>query len=123
VGGGDGYPYQQSGANTAHVNYGGVGLYARVEDLGGAGTAGGHWKEAIYDNELMTGYVEGNGVHNIMSRVTLGALVDLGYAIHTDVPDLYTLPPQRRRRRLRTKTVEQRRYYKDTIKNFTLVML
>ena len=48
-----------------------------IENLGGPGTAGGHWRESLLRNELMTGYLN-LGV-NPLSRITAGSLSDLGY--------------------------------------------
>ena len=120
-GSGNGYPYQKPGANKAHVDYGGAGPDALVEDSGGEGTAGGHWKEDVYENELMTGYVEGLGYHNIMSRVTLGALADLGYRINTKAPDYYVLPGTRRR--LRDATRPKIYYHNDTQTKFDIIKI
>ena len=47
-----------------------------VETDGGSGTAGGHWDEALFQNELMTGYIDNP---NYLSVVTVAALEDMGY--------------------------------------------
>ncbi len=47
-----------------------------VETHGGSGTAGGHWDEELFGNELATGYVNGS---NYVSSMTLASLEDLGY--------------------------------------------
>jgi len=58
-----------------------------IEEEGGSGTAGGHWDEDTYFNELMTGYIDDN---NYLSDMTYGALEDLGYQVNYDVsPDLF----------------------------------
>jgi hypothetical protein len=62
---------------------------AAVESSGGAGTARGHWSEAFYDNEIMTGYINslGDGANvgaNYMADITIAALSDLGYVLETD---------------------------------------
>lgn len=116
IGGIDGYPYQKENANAAHVAYGGVGANARVENQGGSGTAGSHWKEAVYDNELMTGYVEGDGIRNIMSRVTLGALRDIGYEIDLQSADHYRLPGSARRL-----SDGKKYYHNDTKSDYKLI--
>ncbi len=51
-----------------------------VENSGGAGTRDGHWRESIFGNELMTGYV-GPGLSLPLSRVTIASLADLGYQV------------------------------------------
>jgi hypothetical protein len=61
-----------------------------VENMGGPGTAGAHWRESILDNELMTGYLN-NGT-NPLSRITVGSLADLGYTVNYAAADPYTKP-------------------------------
>lgn len=63
--------------------------YVPVEDSGGPGTAGGHWEEDVFQNELMTGYASGNMA---MSRMTIASLEDMGYQVNLDAADAYTLP-------------------------------
>ncbi|WP_308916757.1 leishmanolysin-related zinc metalloendopeptidase [Jannaschia sp. LMIT008] len=47
-----------------------------VETDGGSGTAGGHWDDRTFGNEIMTGYVNGS---NTLSDMTIAALQDMGY--------------------------------------------
>ena len=54
-----------------------------VETDGGPGTAGGHWDEATFGDEVMTGYV---GRSNTLSDMTLAALEDMGYETVWDSP-------------------------------------
>jgi hypothetical protein len=61
-----------------------------VENRGGSGTARSHWREGVFDAELMTGFVDPAG--NPMSRVTVGCLEDLGYQVDYAAADPYTLP-------------------------------
>jgi len=49
-----------------------------VENDGGAGTAGSHWEESVFGNELMTGYINGD---NSLSYMTIASLGDLGYNV------------------------------------------
>lgn len=65
-----------------------------LETGGGAGTRDSHWSEFTFDNELMTGYLNG-GRTNPLSRITIASLGDLGYQVNMDAADLY-LPPGRR---------------------------
>lgn len=59
-----------------------------LEDEGGGGTLGKHWREALFDNELMTGTAEGDpGMPT--SRLTVAALRDLGYEVNMDAADAY----------------------------------
>jgi len=54
-----------------------------IETGGGSGTAGGHWDEATFNNEIMTGYVNGS---NFMSWMSIAALEDMGYDTIYDNP-------------------------------------
>jgi hypothetical protein len=56
-----------------------------LEDLGGAGTRGGHWNEIIFGNELMTGFI--NADPNPMSLLTIESLGDLGYEVATSAAE------------------------------------
>lgn len=59
-----------------------------IETEGGEGTAGGHWDEECFGNELMTGYLEsGENASNPLSRITVAALEDIGYGISYDTAD------------------------------------
>jgi Leishmanolysin len=60
-----------------------------VEDMGGPGTAGGHWRESTFGDELMTGFLSGQ--RQPLSRVTASALADLGYKIDLSKADAFTL--------------------------------
>ncbi|MFO0824535.1 MAG: leishmanolysin-related zinc metalloendopeptidase, partial [Gemmataceae bacterium] len=61
-----------------------------VESGGGPGTAYAHWSEAVFDNELMTGYI--NGSTQPLSRITAASLWDLGYTVNLNAADAYTPP-------------------------------
>lgn len=71
-----GYVYNGELANAASLEE--FGTEVIIEQDGGSGTAGGHWDEETYNNELMTGYINDN---NILSEVTYAGLVDLGYDV------------------------------------------
>lgn len=62
--------------------------FVPVENDGGAGTAGGHWEESIFNSELMTGYSEGNG-NMPLSILTVAALEDLGYVVNRGAAEAY----------------------------------
>ena len=62
-----------------------------LETGGGAGTAGAHWAEDLFRDELMTGYVAAQGVRMPLSRLTVGALHDLGYTVNYAAADPYAL--------------------------------
>ena len=61
-----------------------------VANTGGPGTREGHWRESVFGNELMTGFLDG-GI-NPLSRVTVGALEDMGYEVNYDSADEFRLP-------------------------------
>ncbi|HEV2782533.1 MAG TPA: leishmanolysin-related zinc metalloendopeptidase [Actinophytocola sp.] len=61
-----------------------------VENTGGPGTRGTHWRDEVFGNELMTGFV--NRPPNPLSRVTAAGLGDLGYQVDVDAADDYDLP-------------------------------
>lgn len=86
---------------STEVHYSGSNAVARWHDLGGsgdvpvenngvAGTACSHWDEETFGHELMTGYI---ALTMALSRVTIGALDDVGYQVNYDAADPYTLPP------------------------------
>ncbi len=60
-----------------------------IENLGGPGTALGHWRESTLNNELMTGFL--NLGENPLSRITAGSMRDLGYG-SSSVGESYDLP-------------------------------
>lgn len=61
-----------------------------VENTGGPGTRLGHWRERVFRNELMSGYIAQPG--NPLSRVTAASLDDLGYRADLDAAEPYVLP-------------------------------
>lgn len=61
-----------------------------VENTGGPGTREGHWREAAFDAELMTGLAEPADMP--MSRMTIASLKDLGYQVNLEAADMYQLP-------------------------------
>jgi hypothetical protein len=61
-----------------------------VENTGGPGTRDGHWRESIFRNELMSGFISEPG--NPLSRVTVASLGDLGYEVDLDAAEPYELP-------------------------------
>ena len=55
-----------------------------VETDGGPGTAGGHWDEETFENELMSGFIDDP---NYISGMTVAALEDMGYDTVWDASD------------------------------------
>jgi hypothetical protein len=66
-----------------------------LESGGGSGTAGSHWSEAVFNTELMTGYIDtapANGtVADPLSAMTIASLKDLGYGVSFAQADTYYL--------------------------------
>jgi len=55
-----------------------------LETNGGSGTAGVHWAESSFGNELMTGYINNS---NYLSKFSVMSLADLGYTVaYQDYP-------------------------------------
>lgn len=61
---------------------GGSGSGIPVEQDGGSGTAGSHWDEETFHNELMTGYI--NSGDNYFTAMTEASFKDLGYVINSN---------------------------------------
>ena len=61
---------------------GGSGSGVPVEQDGGSGTAGSHWDEETFGNELMTGYI--NSGDNYFTAMSEASFRDLGYVIRSD---------------------------------------
>jgi len=61
-----------------------------VANTGGPGTRDSHWREAVFVNELMTGWLD-PGI-NPISAMTIASFEDLGYQVNYDVADPYSFP-------------------------------
>ncbi len=57
-----------------------------VENTGGSGTAGVHWRESIFDKELMTGFAEATP-DMPFSVLSVGSLADHGYTVNEKASD------------------------------------
>ncbi|HSA54134.1 MAG TPA: leishmanolysin-related zinc metalloendopeptidase, partial [Gemmatimonadaceae bacterium] len=82
------------GAVQHCVAAGGAGLCGQgsvpVENVGGAGTAEVHWREAAFVNELMTSLAEEGPMP--LSAMTLASIEDLGLAVNYLAADPYSVP-------------------------------
>jgi hypothetical protein len=78
-----------SSALTAYRGLGGLDPWVAVENSGSEGTRDGHWRESIFGNELMTGYI--NSSSNPMSAITVASLTDLGYGTNPGAATAFTL--------------------------------
>ena len=61
-----------------------------VENTGGPGTMNSHWRETVFRNELMSGFIA--APNNPLSRVTVASLKDLGYVVDLSAAEPYALP-------------------------------
>lgn len=75
--------------NAEWSRMGGTGTVP-VEAGGGPGTAKSHWRESVFDKELMTGFLDASG--NVLSRLSIASMADLGYQVDLTTADAYTLP-------------------------------
>jgi hypothetical protein len=55
----------------------------------GAGTRDVHWREAVFEAELMTGFIESSTVPMPLSKLTIASLKDLGYQVDFSQADLF----------------------------------
>lgn len=70
--------------NAYNAMFGLAAASVPVENTGGPGTADAHWRETVFGNELMTGFIDAT---NPVSIVTVASLSDLGYAINMNASD------------------------------------
>jgi hypothetical protein len=68
-----------------------TGAKVPVMNVGGAGTVNSHWRDGVFDPEIMTGFL--NGGFNPLSAVTVASLADLGYTVDASAADPFTLAP------------------------------
>ena len=68
-----------------------TGAKVPVMNVGGAGTINSHWRDEVFDPELMTGFL--NEGFNPLSAVTVRSMQDLGYAVSVAGADPFSLTP------------------------------
>ena len=61
-----------------------------IENTGGPGTRGGHWRESVFGTEILTGFLDGDT--QPFSRMSIAAFEDMGYQVDYDAADDYQLP-------------------------------
>ena len=61
-----------------------------LANAGGPGTRNSHWREDVFGNELMTGLLD--AAPNPLSRLTIAAFEDMGYAVDYASADAFELP-------------------------------
>ena len=60
-----------------------------IANTGGQGTREAHWRESIFGNELMSGFLN-SGVENPLSRITVASLGDIGYQVDLSAADPFS---------------------------------
>jgi len=76
-----------------------------VEATGGSGTALSHWRESIFKNELMTGWISGST--QPLSATSIGSLADLGYSVNLAQADPFNLATASNLRALEVGSTEE----------------
>ena len=61
-----------------------------LANVGGPGTRDAHWREEVFGNELMTGFLDQGP--NPLSRLTIAAFQDMGYEVDMSAADAFALP-------------------------------
>ncbi|WP_299149657.1 leishmanolysin-related zinc metalloendopeptidase [uncultured Tateyamaria sp.] len=61
-----------------------------LANTGGAGTREGHWRELIFGNELLTGFL--SGADRPLSRLSVASFEDIGYEVDYSGADAFSLP-------------------------------
>jgi hypothetical protein len=61
-----------------------------IENEHGPGTRDSHWRDSVFANELMTGFV--GSADNPISRMTVASLQDMGYVVNPAAAEPYSLP-------------------------------
>ena len=79
--------YTGAAAKAQYALLGGTGNIP-LETDGGQGTADAHWDNALFGNELMTGYIDST---NRLSAMSIAAMSDLGYSVDLARADPYSL--------------------------------
>ncbi|GGX59343.1 peptidase [Tateyamaria omphalii] len=65
-----------------------------ISNTGGAGTRESHWRELVFGDELLTGFLSGD--QRPLSRLSIASFEDLGYEVDYDGADPFVLPDFRR---------------------------
>ena len=65
-----------------------LGVGVPLENIGGDGTRDGHWRESVFADELMTGFI---GRVNPLSILSVQTMADLGYMVDVSKAESYAL--------------------------------
>lgn len=66
------------------------GPFTPIANTGGAGTREAHWRELVFGDELLTGFL--SGADRPLSRMSIASFEDIGYAVDYSVADPFELP-------------------------------
>ncbi len=67
-----------------------LGIPVPLENTGGQGTRDSHWRVTVLRRELMVGFAQPGGMP--LSRLSIGALADLGYQVRFDNAEVFQVP-------------------------------
>ena len=79
----------RAGEAFSSIGGSGFGGAVPVENQGGPGTRDGHWRESVFGNELMTGFIDAG--FNPLSIVTVEQFADLSYEVDASGADPFVL--------------------------------
>jgi hypothetical protein len=83
--------YLGAAARAQYVAAGGTSASGvPVEGGTSVGTSNSHWRESVFNTELMTGFL--NGSSQPLSKISIGALADLGYTVSYSASDAFVVP-------------------------------
>ena len=66
------------------------GPFVPIANTGGIGTREGHWRELVFGDELLTGFL--SGANRPLSRMSIASFEDLGYQVDYTTADPFQLP-------------------------------
>lgn len=69
---------------------GNAGPLVPIANTGGAGTREGHWRELVFGDELLTGFL--SGAERPLSRMSIASFADMGYQVDFSQAEDYVLP-------------------------------
>ena len=89
----------------------------------GAGGLDGHWRETVFDSELMTASISTSAITSQpLSKVTIAAIADLGYSVDYTEADSYTLPSGSQSRLKAARAAEDQIQVGDDIRSGPIVV-
>ena len=89
----------------------------------GAGGLDGHWRETVFDSELMTASISTSAITSQpLSKVTIAAMADLGYSVDYTGADSYTLPSGSQSRLKAARAAEDQIQVGDDIRSGPIVV-